>query len=321
MIKNKEEFNNFFESSISPKYENGVSKTNKNKQKQIKLATILVFILFFIIQIIPRIWGPIGMFIFFILFIIAVSIYIYRSKPFSKTFTVEDDKKEEILNSILSKIAPSFSFNNKNSITRDEFVEYAFIPPTKNDHFESSDCIIGTYNGFEMKISECKILEKDESRDRTRYVRVFSGLIMEMEINTNQDFQLIITDKDFQSSPNIFSADKFVNYSKNLEEVSLSNVYLDENYFILTNDLIKTNKILEPSRLENLSKLLESDEHKISIGFSNGKFVAMINNDSNFFEIYEEGKFDPDVIWEEIINVLKYIKRVNNLGIDFSELR
>jgi hypothetical protein len=309
MIRNKEEFTTYFESNIRPTFEDGVIKTKKKRIKQAKMLTIAFFILFFIMQIVPNIWGPLGLILFFVIFAVCVGTYIYRSKPFK----VVDDKKEVILNTILSEVVPSFIFDNKKSITEDEFINYYFIPPSKMDRFESSECIIGKYKGYETKISESNILEAVKSNDKTKYVKVFQGLIIEMDIKSDPEFHLVIADKGIQGNANMFSGDEFVNNSRNSEVVSLSNVYLDEKYFILTNDLIKTNKILEPRHLEKISELLEQDEHKISIGFSNGKFIVLVDNKRNFFEIFDEGKFEPDVIWDELISLIKYIKWIDNL--------
>jgi hypothetical protein len=316
MIRNKEEFTTFFESNIRPIFEDGVIKTKKKRIKQAKMVTIAFFILFFIMQVVPNIWGLLGLILLFVIFAVCVGVYIYHSKPFE----VVDDKKEVILNTILSEIVPSYIFDNKKFITREEFINYSFIPPSKMDRFESSECIIGKYKGYETKISESNILQAVESNDKTKYIKIFQGLIIEVDIKSNPEYHLAISDKGIQSVANMFSNEEFVNHSKNSEEVSLSNVYLDEKYFILTNDLIKTNKILEPRHLEKISELLEQDEHKISIGFSNGKFIVLVDNKSNFFEIFDEGKFEPDVIWDELINLLKYVKWIDNLEIDFAEI-
>jgi hypothetical protein len=303
-VKNKEEFTTFFESKIRSVYEGEVLEIKKIIKSNKILIGIIIFVFVFTAIFVSKVWAVIGFFI--IVALLVISGYISPPKPMIPI----EVRKGIILNAILSEVVPSFTFNNEKSITEEEFENYYFISPSKMDHFESSECVLGNFKGYETKISEIELSRKNEINNIISYVKVFQGLIIEMDIDSNPEYHLVVANKSFKDD-----------VTRGLVEVSLSNVYLDEKYFILTSDLIKTNKILEPRHLEKISKLLEQDEHKISIGFSNGKFVVLVNNESNFFEIFNEGRFEPDVIWDEIINIFKYVKWVENLEIDFSEIR
>lgn len=322
MIRNKNEFIRYFESEIRPKYENDIEKGKGVKEKMNKMVKKVVLI-FVLVGIIPALFlGPLGAFLGFIISFIYIFFQMKNNPEIGSLFLNYQGlsrSKDELFGEIVSKVLPSFTFSNQNAISKEEFLDYGLISSSKVDKFKSEDAIIGTLNDKNIRISEAQILNEVGSNDNRRYVKIFSGLIAEIDLNHDSSFKMLVTKKNFHPK-DLQSWFDNLGQSHQLEEISISNVFLDENYRVLTNDSIKTNKILQPRNIDKMVSFFERENKKIYFGFSKNKLILLVEDNNNMFEVFNDGKFEPDIIWDELINALNSINFIEEMDIDFSKL-
>jgi hypothetical protein len=312
MIKNKTDFINYFETYIRPKYNNEINVGVETKKETMKMLRRGIAI-FALLTMVPTIlfngfYGLIGAAIFilslFKLNVLFPEIVILFSKYEKLTIS-----KEKILGEIISSVIPGFTYSYQKSIKKEEFIKYSLMSPNRLDNFSSDSAIIGSLNNQELKISEVSIYEEVPTENSKRMINLFSGLVYELQLELSTDFDMVIgTNKHLEFSN--FEKDK------SLEEISITNVFLDENYKVLTNDAIKTNKIFQPKNIEYIANIFEQSNANISIGISNGKFIMIVDNQSKKFEIFDEGEFNPEIIWDDIVSIIAYIKYIQKMEIE-----
>lgn len=322
MIRNKNEFIRYFESEIRPKYESEIEKGKSVKEKVNKMIKKVVLI-FILVGIIPSLFlGPLGAFLGFIFSFIYI-FYQMKNNPEIGRLLLHykglNNTKDALFREIVTNVLPGFTYSNEEAISEEEFLEHGLISSSLIDRFKSEDAIIGSLNGRTLRISEVQVHNEVGSGDDKRYEKVFSGLVLDIELDSVSDFKMLVTKNKFYPK-NVQSWLDNVGQSNELEEISISNVFLDEYYRVLTNDPIKTNKMLQPRNIDKMVSFFEQENKNIYFGFSNNKLSLLLEDDNNMFEVFEEGKFEPEIIWDELINALNSIKFIEQMNIDFSKL-
>ncbi|WP_419182822.1 DUF3137 domain-containing protein [Priestia megaterium] len=70
---------------------------------------------------------------------------------------------------------------------------------------------------------------------------------------------------------------------------------------VLTNNTVVTNKLLQPRNINKLVELMEKTNKRIKLGVKNEKLMLLVESNRDLFEILTPEKFNPEVIWEEIL--------------------
>lgn len=304
MIRDKNEFARFFESDILPKYGYQVNEIKKTREQVLDFVKKLIICLLLMAIL------PFG-------FVIGIPLlFLYLRKIFKKnniTFTRDatnsssNSFKEHIFNDILDRVFPNLRYSDNETLTEEDFISYSIISPSFVDSYRAEDAFVGTIGGRKIRISESTIYKK---QDRDSYTRLFFGLIVETELDVGSNFKMIVTKKNFFSR-----GTQRINLGGELtlEEIGISNLHLDDNNRIFTNDSIRTNKILQPRNVDKLVRFFENKNIDICFAITNNKLVMLLENRQNLFEIFNEGKFESEVIWDELMTIFDAIK----LSIDF----
>lgn len=331
MIRNKREFVDYFESYIRPKYKGDLEKIAATNEKVKQFRPIAIaggLFFFFLLAVCNIFFGPIGVFVGFFGFIGLLILYGRTKAKFIKTEGKEPNiiisnyaayadfqvsSKQAILEEIIPAVLPNFAYGPSKGITEKELKDTSFFSDTILDIAKTDDAIIGSFNDKEVRVSEVSVYTVKEDEDSRRVIKFLDSLVVEVDMKLDPNVEMYLTYKTYNNDS--FKASN----QKSLHEISLSNLYVDQHYRVLTNDSIVTNKLLQPRNIDKLVQLMEKTNKYISLGVKNGKIMLVVKSDRDLFEIFTPENFNPDVIWEEILIILDTISYVEQIGLDFKK--
>ncbi|MGF9891309.1 DUF3137 domain-containing protein [Priestia megaterium] len=331
MIRNKRDFVDYFESHIRPKYEDEVTKAavvNQNFMKYLKVGKIIFLLIFLLLFVSGMVFGILGV-ILGIFAIIGFLILYGRTKmkfikgkdevpkvvinSYNDLTSLNISSKQTILGEIIPAVLPNFVYAPRGGITQNELKNTSFFSDTILDIAETDDAIIGNFNDKEVRVSEVSIYTVEESNDRKRVIKFLDSLVLEVDMKLDPNVEMYLT-------YNRYNDDSYnASEQKSLHEISLASLYIDQHYKVLTNNSVVTNKLLQPRNINKLVELMEKTNKRISLGVKNGKLMLLVESNRDLFEILTPEKFNPEVIWEEILILLDTISYVEQIGLDFKK--
>jgi len=331
MIRNKREVVDYFENNIRPKYEGEIEKVALIEERFQKYRTVGIAIgllFFFFLVACNIVFGVSGVFIGFFVLVGLLTLYARIRAKFIKTDSKDSivtlssygsynnfqmASKKPILEEIIPAVLPNFTYAPSKGITEKELKNTSFFSEKILDIAKTDDAIIGNFNDKEVRVSEVSIYRVEEDKDSRREIKFLDSLVVEVDMKLDPNVELYLTYKTYNNDS--FKASN----RKTLHEISLSNLYVDQHYRVLTNDSVVTNKLLQPRNIDKLVQLMERTNKYISLGVKNGKIMLVVKSDRDLFEILTPENFNPDVIWEEILIILDTISYVEQIGLDFKK--
>ncbi len=185
--------------------------------------------------------------------------------------------KDEILPHI-AKALGNLSYCAEGKIPMDLLKPSKIIP--HHHKYKSEDCFEGEYKGVNLKLSEIKLKERRRSGKRTRYVTVFKGLcvLLDMPRKTFAGHTILL--KDFGKV-----GEWFKEKSTGLDRANLVDPEFEKTYDVYTNDQVEARYLIDPVMIEDLKSLCEIYEaNGMSAAWFNQSMLILLPSKKNHFE-------------------------------------
>ena len=307
-INSKEKFEEYYAKQIEPV----LKEKERVRQKYVgQFWTLLLFSAFlFPMLIIAAFYfnryqdmdineGLFGILFFILIFIIRGPFARYKK-------TVKNDVMNVFIN-----FFEGFKYGGK-GMNIDDLRQSRLVPDF--DHAYPDDCFEGVYQGVRINVSEELLTNDVQTRQGTREVTVFRGIVVEMDMNkTFKGETIALVDSG------IFN---FFRKFEGLENVKLEDVAFEKAFEIYSSDQVEARYLLTPALMERIFKLQKLFESKkISVGFKNQKITVAIDTQEDMFEPCSffktnVNKAKIDKVFEEfwtifsMVHVLKLNQRI-----------
>ena len=272
-------FENFYQTILEPKFA-GIEATRKKYLRFFILGIFIIFMLLPAISIglfwifLQQNGGefhyhgdlPLGSIFFGLLIIIAIiasPIFLYKKRA-----------KNTVMPEFI-KYFGDFQYIHLGTIAQDIiaksklFDEFNF---RKGDDFFS-----GVYMDTGMVVSEEDMAYIERRNNQTYIKRIFSGIIIQLEMNKNFSGQTIVL-KD----RGIFN---FTNNIKSLEKVALEDSVFEKEFEVYSNDQLEARYLLTTAFMERMLKVRNAYKaNKIQFSFFDNCLLIAINTKKNMFE-------------------------------------
>lgn len=202
------------------------------------------------------------------------ALYMWVTQP-------KREYKKEYKKEFLPKIAKLFG-NLKYQI--DGKIPMGSMKPSKivpkHDKYKSEDHFSGEYKGVDVQVSEIKLKKKKRSGKRTRYVTVFKGLGILLEIKHKKFYGHTILDKDKGAL-----GEWFQKKSTGLKRAKMVDPEFEKYFDAYTNDQVEARYLVDPLMIERLNGLYqEYNGEQMAVAFYDNKFLILIVSKHNHFE-------------------------------------
>lgn len=196
---------------------------------------------------------------------------IVPKKQYAKAY------KKEVLPDI-ARLFGDFTYDADGKIPASEMKPSKILP--RHDRYKSEDYFKGQYKGTALTFSEIKLKQRRSSGKRTRYVTVFKGLAILIDLPEGKfsGHTILIRDK----SPFM---EWFKEKGTGLERANLVDPEFEKIYDVFTNDQVEARYLIDPvmiERLKALTEIYESDD--ISAACYDGRMLVLLPSRKNFFE-------------------------------------
>ncbi len=141
----------------------------------------------------------------------------------------------------------------------------------RHDDIVIDDCIKGEYNGLKLKITELDISYETGSGKSRRVVRVFDGLMMEVDIHKRFTSHTVIAPDGTGGAPGF-------------QRVKLEDPEFEREFDVYSNDQIDSRYLLTTAFMRRLVELKMSAKKRVEAVFYGQR--------AYFFIDYEEDKFE-----------------------------
>ncbi len=190
------------------------------------------------------------------------------------------------------------------------------IQPSKivprHDKCETEDYFTGQYKGVNVEFSEVDFKQKRRSKNRTRYVSVFKGLAILLDMNSKRFYGHTMIDKDRSKI-----SEWFKEQTGGLKRANLVDPEFEKIFDVYTSDQVEARYLIDPLMIERL-KGLQDEYHGegITAAFYENKMLVLIQSKHNYFEPADltVPAADPDSILamkREVGEILSLIDRLS----------
>ncbi|PCJ97838.1 MAG: hypothetical protein COA45_09120 [Zetaproteobacteria bacterium] len=210
----------------------------------------------------------------------------------------------------LAKLFGDFSYDLKGQVARHKMQPSKILP--KYDRCDSEDYFSGTYKGVDIEFSEVDFKQRRRSKNRTRYVSVFKGLVIMLDMKTKKFYGHTLLDRDKGKI-----GEWFKQKSSKLKRANLVDPEFEKIFDVYTNDQVEARYLIDPVMIERLKGLqMEYGGESITAAFFDSKMLILIQSDHNYFEpaALEIPATDPRSILsmkKEIGEILSLIDRLD----------
>jgi Protein of unknown function (DUF3137) len=178
----------------------------------------------------------------------------------------------------IAKLFGNFYYDLKGQIPVHTMTPSKIVP--KHDRCESEDYFTGTYKGVGIEFCEVKFQQKRKTKNSTRYVTVFKGLAVLLDMKTKRFYGHTILDKDKGKI-----ASWFKEKSSNLKTANLVDPEFEKYFDVYTNDQVEARYLIDPVMIERITGLQTEYEGKtITAAFYENKMLVLIQSSHNHFE-------------------------------------
>ncbi len=217
--------------------------------------------------------------------------------------------KQEVLPN-LANLFGDFRYDVEGEIKLHKMWPSKILP--NHDRYKSEDYFEGTYKGVDIEFSEIDFQQKRRSKNRTRYVSVFKGLAILLDMKSKKFYGHTTLDKDRGKI-----SEWFKERSKKLKRANLVDPEFEKIFDVYTNDQVEARYLIDPVMMERLKGLQEEyDGKSMMAAFYDSKMLVLIQSQYNYFEPadLEIPATDPRSILsmkKEIGEILSLIDRLN----------
>ncbi|MGH1374810.1 MAG: DUF3137 domain-containing protein [Alphaproteobacteria bacterium] len=149
-----------------------------------------------------------------------------------------------------------------------------------HDKYEAEDYFVGTYKGVDIEFSEVDFKQRRRSKNRTRYVSVFKGLAIMLDMNTKRFYGHTMLDKDRGKV-----SEWFKQRSSKLKRANLVDPEFEKVFDVYTNDQVEARYLIDPVMMERLRGLQEEyDGENMTAAFYDSQMLILIQSPYNYFE-------------------------------------
>ena len=158
------------------------------------------------------------------------------------------------------------------------------------DKYESEDYIWGKTNkNQKFNFYEIDLKEKRKTKNKTYYVSIFKGHIVEVDHNLT-----------LKNSINIKPNSKMLNLIADKKtRIKLESTEFEKQFDAYSNDQIEARKVLTPKFIDSINQLAEQDIHSIKI-----TPTSMIIVSKRKYDYFNLGHFTKE------INIIRYKKQI-----------
>jgi len=185
--------------------------------------------------------------------------------------------KRKILPS-LAKLFGNFTYNVDGRVPMHAMRPSKIVP--RHDKYESEDFFAGEYKGVGIKFSEVNLKQKQRSKNKTRYVTVFKGLAILLDMKSKRFLGHTILDYNKGKI-----SEWFKERSLDLKRANLVDPVFEGRFDAYTNDQVEARYLIDPTMMERLNGMYEEyDGNKMAAAFYDSKMLILISSKHNYFE-------------------------------------
>lgn len=150
----------------------------------------------------------------------------------------------------------------------------------RHDRYKSEDHFSGTYKGVDIEFSEIDFQQRRRSKNRTRYVSVFKGLAILLDMKSKKFYGHTLLDKDRSKI-----SEWFKEKSNKLKRANLVDPEFEKMFDVYTNDQVEARYLIDPVMMERLKGLQEEYQgQSMTAAFYDSKMLVLIQSKYNYFE-------------------------------------
>lgn len=185
--------------------------------------------------------------------------------------------KSDILPSI-ARLFGDLTYNVKGKVPIEELKESKIIPA--HNRYKSEDHFTGVYKGVGVTLSEIHLEKRVQSGKNTRYVTVFKGLIVLINMPREKFFGHTI----LLQNANRF-AQWFTEKSHKLDRADLVDPEFEKAFDVYTNDQTEARYLIDPLMIENLKQMRDTYKaENFSAAYFKNQVLVMLPSNVNYFE-------------------------------------
>ena len=184
-------------------------------------------------------------------------------------------------NEILPKIAQlfgDFRYDLKGKIDVMKMRASKILP--RHDRYKSEDYFVGFYKGVDIEFCEIELKQRRKSGKKTRYVTVFKGLAILLDMKSKRFYGHTMLDKDRGKM-----SEWFKQKSSNLKRANLVDPEFEKIFDVYTNDQVEARYLIDPVMMERLKGLQEEYKgESMTAAFYESQMLLLIQSKHNHFE-------------------------------------
>lgn len=205
----------------------------------------------------------------------------------------------------IAKMFGDFKYDLEGKIDMDVLEPSGIIP---NHHkYKSEDYFEGQYKGVEMQFSEIQLKERRGSGKNRRYVTVFKGLAILMDMKSKKFLGHTILDSNKSSI-----GEWFKEKSSSMKRARMADPKFEKMFDAYTNDQVEARYLIDPLMIEDLKTLQEEYEgEQMTAAWYDSKMLILIASKHNHFEPADI--FTPATNTEELLSMKHEVSQILSL--------
>jgi hypothetical protein len=177
------------------------------------------------------------------------------------------------------KVFGGLSYDLKGKIPM-ELLKPSNIVPS-HDRYKTEDYFSGHYKGVKIKFSEIHLEDKRKTKNGSRYVTVFKGLAILLDMNNKKFYGHTILDKDKSKLFEWFKQKT----NSGLKRANLVDPEFEDIFDAYTNDQVEARYLVDPKIMERYKDLHDHyDGRDMNVAYYENKVLILIASKTNHFE-------------------------------------
>ncbi len=199
----------------------------------------------------------------------------------------------------LVKLFGNFLYDLKGCVDTDVMKQSKIMPVY--DTCKSEDYFRGTYKGVGIEFSEIKLQKRQRSGKRTRYVTVFRGIAILIDLKHKRFLGHTILDRNKSRLGQWFEEK-----TGNLKRANMVDPEFEKLFDVYTNDQVEARWLVDPVMIERLKGLYaEYEGDRMAAAYYGNKMLVLIASGHNHFE--PAGLYTPATDPEGILSMKREI--------------
>ncbi len=205
-----------------------------------------------------------------LIFVGLLTIVVGLRERVSRMLDNKDFYKDQLMNSLVNTIDPSFRTKPNSFIEKITFLRANFFPHTSIGQYEGKNLIMGKRGDTDFRFCEIKVHDEKENGAFS----AFKGLFFEADFHKHFEGRTIIKPKE---SGGLFRSKINPLEDMGAEEVVMEDLEFENNFTVYSTDQVEARYILSMRMMRDLNELRKRLNCKIYASFYKGNMYLAID--------------------------------------------